>query len=58
MTRAIGVNDNVDFVLALPLAHLRVHLQVDRAGGGRLSPGMAQKSTDEARRRAGGRTIR
>jgi hypothetical protein len=37
------VNDNVDLVLALPLAHLWVHLWGDRAGGARHSPGMARK---------------
>jgi hypothetical protein len=40
-------------VLALTLAHLWVHLWVDRAGGARHSPGMAQKSIDEAWRPPG-----
>jgi hypothetical protein len=44
------VNDSVNFVLALPLAHLWMHLWVDRAGGARHSLGMTQKSSDEARR--------
>ena len=68
MTQALRVNDNVDLVLALTLAHLWMHLWVDRAARAGHYPGMAQQirlqypgailSSDGSRRRPGGRSIR